>query len=68
MTEESNYRDYRLAVRAAGPGWRVFIYEPGSSLAFKEMPHTRDKGAREVVIEEAKALVDERIRSKAAPH
>ncbi|WP_262272449.1 hypothetical protein [Microvirga yunnanensis] len=43
---------HRLVVRTSGPGWRVFIYEPGSSLAFNETPHTWDKGAGEVVIAE----------------
>jgi hypothetical protein len=32
------HRDYRLVVvRTSGRGWRIFIYEPGRSLTFREM-------------------------------
>ena len=33
-----------------------------------EMPHTGDKGVHEAVLEKAKALIDEHIRSKDAFH
>jgi hypothetical protein len=67
MKEELYYKDYRLVVSTSGPGWRVFIYAPGSSRSFNTMPHTRDKAAREVAIAEAKAVVDVHIRNPYAP-
>jgi hypothetical protein len=63
-TEDISYKNHRLEVRHFGPGWRVFIYGPGSILAFSEIPHSRSKDEREKVIDEAKAIIDQHLSKK----
>lgn len=55
------YRGHRLEVSNFGPGWRVFIYAPGSRLTEPRIPHTSDSNGRSAVIAEAKSIVDARL-------
>jgi hypothetical protein len=60
---EFEYRDHRCEVRQFGPGWRVFIYTPGSGLRFSDVPRSVKPDSRDAVIHETKELVDQRIRA-----
>jgi hypothetical protein len=61
MTVESiDYNGYRLEVVAVGQGWRVSIYPPDSSSALRESPSILEKVPKEMVIAEAKKIVDAR--------
>jgi hypothetical protein len=62
-TQEFAYRDHRFQVRSFGPGWRVFIYTPGSGVLFKDVPRSLKPDSRDAVIQEAKEIVDQRIRA-----
>jgi hypothetical protein len=59
---ESEYRDHRFEVRSFGAGWRVFIYTPGSGILFRDVPRSFKPDSRDAVIQEAKEVVDQRIR------
>jgi|HubBroStandDraft_2_1064218.scaffolds.fasta_scaffold2231166_2 hypothetical protein len=58
-----DYRGYRLAVRAQGPGWRVTIYAPGSVFGEEEISQTSDSAGREQVIADARRIVDRLLHS-----
>ena len=60
---EFEYRDHRFEVCSFGPGWRVFIYTPGSGIVFQDVPRSFKPESRDAVIQEAKELVDLRIRA-----
>ena len=62
-TREFAYRDHRFQVRSFGPGWRVFIYTPGSGVLFKDVPRSFKPDSRDAVIQQAKEIVDQRIRA-----
>ena len=55
-----NYNGYRLEVVPVGKGWRVSIYPPDSSSALRESPSTLEKVPKEIVIAQAKKIVDAR--------
>lgn len=59
---EFEYRDHRFEVRSFGAGWRVFIYAPGSGILFRDVPRSFKPDSRDAVIQEAKDVVDQRIR------
>ena len=58
--ETIDYNGYRLEVIPVGKGWRVCIYLPGSTLALRESPSILEKVPKEIVIAEAKKIVDAR--------
>jgi len=59
---EFEYRDHRFEVRPFGLGWRVFIYTPGSGILFRDVPRSLKPDSRDAVIQEAREVVDQRIR------
>ena len=59
---EFEYRDHRCEVRSFGPGWRVFLHTPGSGILFRDVPRSLKPESRDAVIQEAKEVVDQRIR------
>ena len=59
---EFEYRDHRFEVRSFGAGWRVFIYTPGSGILFRDVPRSFKPDSRDAVIQEAREVVDQRIR------
>ena len=62
-TREFSYRDHLFQVRSFGPGWRVFISTPGSGVLFKDVPRSFKPDSIDAVIQEAKEIVDQRIRA-----
>ena len=65
MSDEIEYRGYRLSVKSQGSaGWKVFIYPPYGVIALEKFPHTEASDGREVVIEEAKRVVDEHLKRR----
>ncbi len=61
--ESVEYRGYRLDIYHSGPGWKVFIYAPGSRLAQTDIPNNRDPSGKDRVIAEAQAIVDRELGS-----
>ena len=62
---EFEYRDHRFEVRSFGAGWRVLIYSAGSGILFRDVPRSLKPDSRDAVIQEAKEVVDQRIRENA---
>jgi hypothetical protein len=59
MTVETiDYNGYRLEVAPVGKGWRVSIYPPDLTSALPESPSILEKVPKEIVIAEAKKIVD----------
>jgi len=56
-----NYKGYRPLVSSVGKGWRAMIFPPGSSSALRESPTMLEKSPKEVVVAEAKKIVDARL-------
>jgi hypothetical protein len=61
MAEELNYKGYRLLVSPVGKGWRAMIFPPGSSSPLPESPAMLEKSLKEVIVAEAKKIVDARL-------
>jgi hypothetical protein len=59
--ETIDYHGYRLEVVPVGKGWRVCIYPPDSTLALRESPSILEKVPKEIVIAEAKKIVDMQV-------
>lgn len=67
MPERLYYNEHLLDVYAYGAGWKVFIYGPGRQDALAETPWTSNRKGREMVINQARAAVDEQTKPKPAP-
>ena len=65
LTPDIFYKEYRFVIRTVGRGWRAMIYAPGSSSALPESPTNLEQSSKEVIIAEAKWIVD--ARCTAAP-
>src|ERR1700694_1849824 len=59
VTEYIEYKCYRLKIEPHHTGWKVAIFPKGSPFALDRTPYTREVGGRDVVVEQAKAIVDE---------
>jgi hypothetical protein len=60
-SEITEYMGYRLDSRPLGKGWRVLIYPPGAKSPLSKYASNLEKGSKEVVVEEAKAIVEEHL-------
>jgi hypothetical protein len=56
-SEDVTYKGAVLKVRKLPKGWRVFVTLPDKDLREEVVPTTNDDDARELVINEAKELV-----------
>jgi len=54
------YKGHRIIVSSVGRGWRATIYVPGSNTALRESPASLEECRREVIVAEAKWIVDAR--------
>jgi hypothetical protein len=54
------YKDHRIIVSRVGKGWRAMIYAPGSKAALRESPACLEECRKEVIVAEAKWIVDAR--------
>jgi hypothetical protein len=64
MAEEmESYRGYRLEISAAKPGWQVLVYAPGGTSAHPNSPVTDDPSGKDLVIAQAKAILDSELDS-----
>jgi hypothetical protein len=60
MAEELNYKGYRLLISPVGKGWRAIIFSSGPSFALPESPAMLEKSSKELIVAEAKKIVDAR--------
>ena len=58
-SEITEYLGYRLDARPLGRGWRVLIYPPGAKSPLSRYASNLEKGSKEAVVKEAKAIVKE---------
>ncbi len=59
------YKGYRIEVGPVGRGWRASIYSPGSNSALAGSPSNLEKCPQEVIVAEAKKIIDERLNKQA---
>jgi hypothetical protein len=59
-----HYRQYRLEIGVHGPGYKVFIYPPGSTFSLPDIAYTDDKSELDKVVAEAERLVDADIETE----
>ena len=64
MSVTIHYRECRIELLPFGPGWRAFIYQPGSILAEPDIPWTRGPAARTTVLDQARAVIDSLLSSQ----
>jgi hypothetical protein len=57
-SEITEYMGYRLDARPLGKGWRVLIYPPGARSPLSKYASNLEKGSKEAVVKEAKAIVE----------
>ena len=57
-SEITEYMGYSLDARPLGKGWRVFIYPPGAKSPLSEYASNLEKNSREVVLKQAREIVD----------
>jgi hypothetical protein len=60
-SEITEYMGYRLDARPLGKGWRVLIYPPGAKSPLSKYASNLEKGSKEAVVKEAKAIVTEHL-------
>jgi hypothetical protein len=60
-SEITEYMGYRLDSRPLGKGWRVLIYPPGAKSPLSKYASNLEKGSKEAVVKEAKAIVEEHL-------
>lgn len=58
-TERVEYKGYTLSIEPHRAGWKVAIFPKGSPFAHYSSPYTAEITGRDVVVEQAKAIVDE---------
>ena len=60
--EDEEHRGYRIVIRRRGSGWRATIYAPNSQQPILG-PQSDDPASRDIVLAEAKRLIDALIGS-----
>lgn len=63
-SEIIDYMGHRLEISPVLKGWRVSIYPRGSKFALPESPSMLETSAKEVIVAQAKRIVDARIESQ----
>jgi hypothetical protein len=59
VAEYIEYKCYRLKIEPHHTGWKVVIFPKGSPFALDRTPYTMEVAGRDVVVEQAKAIVDD---------
>jgi hypothetical protein len=59
--ERVEYKGYALTIEPHRGGWKIAIFPNGSPFALHRIPRTTDVAGRDLVVEQAKAIVDEAI-------
>lgn len=66
-TECIEYKGYELKIEPHRAGWKAAIFPKGSPFALHQMPYSTQVAGRDVVVEQAKAIVDEATADKTLP-
>jgi hypothetical protein len=64
FTECIEYKGCTLKIELHRTGWKVAIFPKGSPFALHHIPYTTEISKRDIVVEQAKAIVDEAAADK----
>jgi len=59
MSQQYEYRGFRLHAYHHGPGWKVAIYAPDAMLCETEIPDTKDQNGLDDILFRARRIVDD---------
>lgn len=58
MSEENEYRGYKILILRHGPGWRALIYAPEYAFSFPYAPRSIEPNSHDDILRRAKKIVD----------